>query len=104
MLLGGSTMQRDSRGRFIKGNIIAKGNKGNTHPKWGNKNALKHGLYSTHNTALLDSQGNLCIFLSMNNVIRIPSSHFFVDEQARYRTHNDFANVLEDMGVKLEDD
>lgn len=95
-------LQRDELGRFIKGNQVAKGNKGNTAPKWGNKNAVKHGLYSTHNTALLDSQGNLCIFLSMNNVVRIPPSHFFKDAQGRYRIHDDFVDVLESMGVKLE--
>lgn len=39
---------RDTRGRFIKGNTIAKGNKGNTESKWGNQNALKHGIYSRY--------------------------------------------------------
>ena len=89
---------------LLRGITAAKGNKGNTNPKCGNKNAVKHGLYSTHKTALLDNQGNLCIFLSMNNVIRIPSSHFYEDKQGRYRIHNDFVDVLESMGVKLESD
>lgn len=97
-------MERDELGRFLKGNQIAKGNKGNTMPKWGNKNAVKHGLYSTHNTALLDSRGNLCIFLSMKNIIRIPPSHFYEDEQGRYRIHDDIVDVLESLGVRLESD
>jgi len=32
-------------GRFLPGNKIAKGNKGNRRPKYGNTNALKHGMY-----------------------------------------------------------
>lgn len=96
--------QRDELGRFVKGNTVAKGNKGNTQPKWGNKNAIKHGLFSTHNTALIDSNGNLAIYLSMNNVIRIPPSHFYEDGQGRMRIHNDFVDLLESMGVKLEGD
>lgn len=95
-------MQRDSLGRFIRGNQVAKGNRGNTSAKWGNKNAVKHGLYSTYNTALLDTDGNLCVFLSMNNVVRIPPSHFYRDDLGRYRVHDVFVDVLESMGVKLE--
>lgn len=97
-------MQRDKLGRFIYRNQVAKGNKGNTNPKWGNKNALKHGLYSTNNTALLDTKGNLCIFLSMKNVVKIPPSHFYKDYKGRFRVHDDFVEVLERLGVKLESD
>lgn len=32
-------------GRFLPGNKIAKGNKGNRRPKYGNSNALKNGMY-----------------------------------------------------------
>ncbi|WP_225340644.1 hypothetical protein [Lysinibacillus capsici] len=39
-------MQRDTKGRFLPGNTIAKGNSGNTKPKYGNQNAKKHGLFS----------------------------------------------------------
>lgn len=37
-----------------KGNQFAKGNKGNTKPKTGNKNAVKHGLYETISFDFLD--------------------------------------------------
>lgn len=33
-------------GRFLPGNKIAVGNRGNENPKWRNQNAVKHGLYS----------------------------------------------------------
>ncbi|GEM_PF-1938973 len=38
--------QRDERGRFVRGNTVAVGNKGNRHSKYGNENAKKHGMYS----------------------------------------------------------
>ena len=31
--------QRDERGRFVRGNTVAVGNKGNRHSKYGNENA-----------------------------------------------------------------
>lgn len=34
-------MERDSLGRFLPGNQVAKGNRGNRQPKTGNKNAFK---------------------------------------------------------------
>src|SRR5699024_2039255 len=37
-----------------KGNQFAKGNRGNTKPKTGNKNAVKHGLYETISFDFLD--------------------------------------------------
>lgn len=39
-----------------KGNEFAKGNKGNTKPKTGNKNAVKHGLYETISFDFLDKE------------------------------------------------
>ena len=39
-------MERDVRGRFLPGNQVARGNRGNRQPKYGNNNAMKHGLYS----------------------------------------------------------
>ena len=49
-------MERDSLGRFLPGNQVAKGNRGNRQPKYGNKNAFKHGLRQTY-TGLLPSRG-----------------------------------------------
>lgn len=37
--------QRDELGRFVIGNTVAVGNKGNCYAKYGNKNAKKHGLF-----------------------------------------------------------
>lgn len=52
-------MDRDFRGRFLPGNKVAKGNKGNRYPKWGNKNAVKTGEYET--IAYVNEEGCLVI-------------------------------------------
>lgn len=51
------TAQRDANGRFVKGNSVAKGNKGNTSPKWGNLNAMKDGWYSRYSGIYLTIDG-----------------------------------------------
>lgn len=96
-------LQRDKLGRFINGNQVAKGNKGNTNPKWGNKNALKHGLYSTFNMAKVHSDGHLYIYLSWTNIVKVAPKHFFKDKQGRIRIHEEVATELERMGVELEE-
>lgn len=56
------SMERDSRGRFLPGNQVAKGNRGNRNPKNGNKNALKHGLRSSYTGLLPSQRGGLSIY------------------------------------------
>ncbi|SEN86719.1 hypothetical protein SAMN04488134_102136 [Amphibacillus marinus] len=98
-------MQRDDRGRFMKGNSMAGGNKGNTLPKYGNKNAVRHGLYSTFQvvTKLTTTDEYLYIYLSRSNMIKIATSHFFIDEQGRIRIHEAVATDLERLGIELEE-
>lgn len=95
-------MQRDELGRFVTGNQVAKGNKGNTNPKWGNKNALKHGFFATHQLARFTKDGELEIFTSKGIAYRIAQGYFFEDEQGRIRLHDKVSNMLEKMGVKFE--
>ena len=38
--------QRDERGRFLRGNTVSVGNRGNHYAKYGNANAKKHGMHS----------------------------------------------------------
>ncbi|MBO1005775.1 hypothetical protein [Pseudogracilibacillus auburnensis] len=96
-------MQRDPEtGRFLPGNKIAKGNKGNCSPKWGNKNALKHGFFAKHQLARITQEGELDVFTGKGVAYRIAPDYYFVDEQGRVRLHDKVANMLEKMGVKLE--
>ena len=55
-------MERDSLGRFLPGNQVAKGNRGNRKPKTGNKNAFKHGLRQTYTGLFPSRNGNLSIY------------------------------------------
>lgn len=55
-------MERDSLGRFLPGNQVAKGNRGNRKPKNGNKNAFKHGLGQTYTGLLPSRNGSLSIY------------------------------------------
>ena len=55
-------MERDSRGRFSPGNQVAKGNRGNRKPKYGNSNALKHGLRRGYTGLLPSRKGGVSIY------------------------------------------
>ncbi|MBY0124501.1 hypothetical protein [Bacillus sp. S/N-304-OC-R1] len=96
-------MERDPKtGRFLPGNKIAAGNRGNCKPKWGNKNALKHGFFATHQLARFTQDGELEIFTSKGIAYRIAPDYFFVDEQGKIRVHNKVSSMLEKMGVRFE--
>lgn len=55
-------MERDSRGRFLPGNQVAKGNRGNRKPKYGNSNALNHGLRRGYTGLLPSQKGGVSIY------------------------------------------
>ncbi|NRD81147.1 hypothetical protein HPT25_28045 [Bacillus sp. BRMEA1] len=97
-------MERDPKtGRFLPGNQAAVGNQGNRKPKWGNKNALKHGLYGiAEPMAMVQPDGNLYIWLSRSNVIKIGPEGFIQDGNGRISIRNDIAPLLEERGFKLE--
>lgn len=74
---------RDVRGRFVPGNQIAKGNKGNHNSKWGNKNARKHGFYAGIDLLEVCTDGWLHIrFINNKPVcIRIHPEAFIRDDK-----------------------
>lgn len=91
-------------GRFMKGNQFAVGNKGNRQPKYGNKNAVKHGLYATSFIAKVE-KGHLIVHVvkqTGTKSYRIPPNLFDKDETGRIWVHDDVAAVLEREGVQLE--
>ncbi|TWS94568.1 hypothetical protein [Streptococcus sp. sy018] len=84
-------MERDSRGRFLPGNQVAKGNKGNRQPKYGNKNALKHGLNQRYTGLLPSRTGGLSIYKGGLYLGTLPNKYFqrsksgelWIDKRAR---------------------
>lgn len=81
--IGGMKTSRDRLGRFAPGNQYAVGNRGNRNPKWGNRNAVKHGFYERLTIFYVDTDGWLRI-RALKGVpvrIRIPPDAYFVDEQ-----------------------
>lgn len=93
-------------GRFTKGNQAAVGNRGNRNPKWGNKNAFKHGLYGVQCLAKIREDGNLQIQIGSGrggvSVYRLPPSLFRKDENGLIWVHDSVADQLESVGVRLE--
>lgn len=69
-------MERDSRGRFLPGNQVAKGNIGNKKPKYGNTNAVKHGLRRRYTGLLLNRTGGLSIYKGGLYIGTLPSKYY----------------------------
>lgn len=69
-------MERDKQGRFLAGNQVAIGNKGNRRPKFGNKNAVKHGLRRRYTGLLLNRTGGLSIYKGGLYIGELPSKYF----------------------------
>ncbi|WP_338754879.1 hypothetical protein [Bacillus sp. FJAT-52991] len=98
-------MERDPKtGRFLPGNKAAVGNRGNCNPKWGNKNAVKHGFYETITIMKVQDDGWLFIFQSGAGAVRInPDAYYVVSDNEK----QGFAirmNIVEDLlsrGFKL---
>lgn len=94
---------RDERGLFTKGNSIAKGNRGNRYPKYGNQNSLKHGLYCRAVYALRydESSGRLFLKASGATIAEIPAEHFCIDAGQVYCSPA-AVEVLKRYGIKFE--
>lgn len=73
-------MERDSRGRFLPGNQVAKGNKGNRKPKYGNSNALKHGLRRGYTGLLPSLKGGVSIYKNGAYLGTLPDKYFHHSE------------------------
>ena len=69
-------MERDSRGRFLPGNQVAKGNRGNRKPKYGNSNALKHGLRRGYTGLLPSREGGVSIYKNGAYLGTLPDKYF----------------------------
>ncbi|MGG4462630.1 hypothetical protein ABEO79_00235 [Micromonospora provocatoris] len=101
-------MQRDqATGRFMKGNTASIGNKGNRNPKWGNKNAVKHGLYETVILPKILDNGNLSL-IKMNPIkgfisgYILHSSTFHIDEIDKgFWINTDVIQQLNEKGLQL---
>lgn len=76
-------MQRDEFGRFIKGNDVAKGNKGNRRSKWHNKNAVRNWKYARL-SGLLESDGTLYLIYKNQSVAVIDHEYYKTDEGKVY--------------------
>lgn len=96
--------QRDELGRFVKGNTVAKGNKGNTNSKWGNQNALKHGLYArTYNyTYKILEDGTLNLNNGVKPLLIRPAGYKVINERIYIR--DDLSEQLQRWGYGLLND
>lgn len=80
-------MDRDkSTGRFITGNKAAIGNRGNTNPKWKNRNAVKHGFSGAIKPCWIDNEGKLNVLMGRGRdrsylIVRHSPGMFRVNEE-----------------------
>ncbi|MED1489182.1 MULTISPECIES: hypothetical protein [Bacillus] len=95
-------MDRDPKtGRFLPGNKAAVGNRGNRNPKWGNKNALKHGFYGKVSLWKVQNDGNLRISQSGGLAVIIKPGGFIKDKDGSIMLRNDIVEKLREMGFVL---
>lgn len=90
-------------GRFLPGNQIAKKNKGNQKGKWGNRNAIKHGLFGMISPLARLYGDCLMIYITPKRWVQLGPGEFLIDDEERIRIRDDMAEILEKMGVKLEE-
>ncbi|OKL38347.1 hypothetical protein [Domibacillus mangrovi] len=96
-------MQRDPEtGRFLPGNQIGVGNSGNRRPKWGNKNAVKHGFYETFIAPRMQPDGSLHLYKKGAGIVAIQPEGFRQEEDGSISIRDDVAAVLDGMGFILE--
>jgi hypothetical protein len=96
---GCSVLERDPKtGRFLKGNKAAVGNKGNTKPKWGNKNARKHGFYCTFLYPRILEDGRLVIYKVGKTPVAIRPEGYYQDKDGAIWIDNDIIEKLEEKG------
>lgn len=73
-------MDRDRFGRFLPGNQVAVGNRGNREPKYGNNNAMKHGLYHQYTGVLHSRNGGLSIYNNGIYLGTLPEKYYHTTE------------------------
>ncbi|HEM6577781.1 hypothetical protein [Streptococcus orisratti] len=73
-------MDRDRFGRFLPGNQAAVGNRGNRKPKYGNNNAMKHGLYHQYTGVLHSRNGGLSIYNNGIYLGTLPEKYYHTTE------------------------
>lgn len=73
-------MERDKLGRFLPGNQVAKGNRGNRKPKFGNTNALKHGLRRGYTGLLPRRTGGVSVYKKGAYLGTLPDKYFYHSE------------------------
>lgn len=73
-------MERDNGGRFLHGNQVARGNRGNRKPKYGNNNAMKHGLYNRYTGVLRSRGGGLSIYNNGVYLGSLPEKYYHTAE------------------------
>lgn len=96
-------MERDPKtGKFLPGNKTALGNRGNTKPKWGNENAVKHGLFAKQPLPKITKDGKLEIITGKAVNYTVHPDFYFIDQQGRVWLHDVVADKLEKMGIELK--
>jgi hypothetical protein len=96
-------MERDPKtGRFLKGNKAAVGNRGNTNPKWGNKNAMIHGFYASYVICKVRDDGNLLVSARGKPSFIIKSSGFTEDDEGTFWFRDDVAEKLKEYGYRFD--
>jgi len=94
-------MDRDCRtGRFQIGNQVASGNAGNRNPKWGNKNARKHGLFETVTIMAVNDDGWLSVIQSGSGKVRVHPSAYYEHEESGQQFYAIRTDVIEDLKAR----
>lgn len=91
-------MERDRKtGRFMPGNKIAVGNKGNREPKWRNRNAVKHGFDSLYKECWIEDE-QLHVVNGIRNgevvVIIFAPGLFSADSDGSITLRQDYAHLF----------
>lgn len=99
-------MERDPKtGRFLPGNRVAIGNKGNGKSKWKNRNAVKHGYYGIYRRCWIEDSGRLVIEMGREgrtiNIITLPQGGFEVLDDGSINLNDYFTSVFAKSGIQL---
>lgn len=94
-------MNRDPKtGRFLPGNKTAVGNRGNRKPKWGNKNAMTHGMYAE--IFLPRIRDGYLYLISQYSIMCLKPDYFYQDQDGLIWVHDEVVPILEGLGIELE--
>lgn len=95
--------QRDERGRFLPGNSIAVGNKGNTNPKYNNKNAIKHGFFSYNvpgaNALMPSYSGDSLILIINGQAVGVLKNQYWEKDNENATVNPEATEMLSVLGV-----